>query len=111
MKKLDSTIIILALFTLAVYGSVLAISHKLDAEAENAILQYKSAISDYKIVNGRYPNSLHEIEIKRENIYPFVDPSEIKYIKGDTVELYYTQFPLGPKHVYNLKQKAWRYEE
>lgn len=111
MKKLGVSIIALAPILLAAYGGALAVSHKLDSEAENAVSLYVSKINKYKKSNGRYPDTLDEINIKRVKIFFILSPSAIRYIKGDVIELYYTQFPLGPKHVYNLIEKVWSFEE
>jgi hypothetical protein len=89
----------------------MVISNKLDAEAEKAILLYEVKLNKYKALNGEYPKSLHEVSITREKPLFFITPSEIKYTQNDIVELYYTQFPLGPKHIYKLSNKSWSYEE
>jgi len=111
MKKLIIIVIALVLVVLASYSGLSAISQKLDAEAEKTILVYEAKLKEFKTLNGKYPESLGEVKISREKLLFFINPSPILYTKNNDIELYYIQFPLGPKHVYNLSNMAWRFEE
>jgi hypothetical protein len=111
MKKLSIAITVILLVVIAAYAGLMVISQKLDAEAENAISLYELKLNKYKVLNGKYPESLHEVNITRKNPLFLIKPSPIKYTRNEFVELYYIQFPLGPKRVYNLSNKAWRFEE
>lgn len=111
MKKLSITLFVLVLLILAVYASLLSVSEKLDAEAKTAVMSYEKKLNEHKKLNGEYPNTLDGINIKREKILIFISPIEIRYIKSDFIGLYYNQFPLGPKNVYNLSNRVWSFEE
>jgi len=93
------------------YSGLLMVSKKMNDEAEKAIVLYEIKLNKYYKTYGSFPESLDQINIYREKIFFIINPITINYLTENSINLYYNQFPFGPKHVYNLNSQSWNFEE
>jgi len=112
MKNLKNTILVTVIIILVSYSSLLFISHKLNIEAEQTIILLGQMSEAYKEKNEIYPTTVDDLSVKRTKILNFINPIEIQMTNEQNIfELYYIQFPLGPKHIYNINTKEWYFDE
>jgi uncharacterized membrane protein YvbJ len=91
------------------YFGLFVTSKTLNSEAEDAINKIETEV--YKNKNADIPSIIKSLRNNRDDIFYLVSPLRVNYSQRERSILYYSQFPLGPKHVYNLTNKTWGYEE
>lgn len=94
------------------YALLLFISSNLDNQAQKNIVQYSEQISLYKSNNGDLPVSINKLNVKTTKLFKIIPANKISYrVNKDHYTLYYNQWPLGPRHLYDSKSSEWSFEE
>lgn len=82
-------------------------------EAEVVIARLANLLEIYQQENGSYPDGIDSFNVYRNRIILGMLPyAEIGYsLVGESYELYYYDFPLGPYSVYEGVTNTWSYAE
>ena len=113
IKNLALGIVSLVLLIPVLWFGTLGYGKLRDGSSEEAISHYISEIESYRKIHEAYPENLTALNSSVTNRVLGVLPSnKIRYRFSDgEYIIYYTQFPLGPAHVYSSKDKDWAYDE
>ena len=111
MNKLFHLIFAAILLVTVSLAALVLVANKINREAESALNNYAEEIGNYNLNNSHYPTTITDIRVEREKVFYLFQQTEIHYQRSNQVLLWYSEFPLGPKRVYNLDTGELTFEE